>query len=201
MQEWTGDVIRDVGDDAPATTRRKERLKVHVERIAVNERELASGNLRSKALAQARQQIVIEFNCNDVCTCCKQPLCERAEPGSDLKDRLAVRCGAGGNDRVTRGKVNKEALAQPPLGKMPLHNPLRRTLRGASRRPPSCWSAWRWTHAGAPAPNCQEAETLTPRPGSCNCARPSRSAACAAAPIMAALSVHQRTGGTFSVRP
>ena len=154
MQERTGDVIRDVGDHAPAATRRQEWLKVHVECIAVDERELTSGNLRSKTLAESRQQIVIEFNCNDVCTCCKQPLCERAEPWSNLKDRLAVRCGAGGNDRVTRGKVNKEALAQPPLGEMPLHNPLRRTLGGASRRPPSCWSAWRWTASSLPMCPC-----------------------------------------------
>ena len=197
MQEWAGDVIRDVGDHAPATTRGKEWLKVHIQCITVDERELTSGNLRGKTLVETRQQIVVEFNCNHVCTCCEQSLCERAEPWSNLKDRLAVRCGAGGNDRVTRGKVNKEALAQPPLGEMPLHDP----LCGASRRPPSCRSAWRCAHTGAPAPNCQEAATLTPRAGSCNCARPSRSAACAAAPIMAALSVHQRTGGTLSVRP
>ena len=201
MQERTGDVIRDVRHHAPAASRREEWLKVHVERITVNERELTSSNLRGEPLVKARQQIVIEFNRDNVCTCCEQPLCERAESWSNFEDRLTVRCGTGGNDRVTRLKVNKEALAQPSLGKMPVHDPLRGTLRGASRRPPSCRSAWRWTHTGASAPNCQEAETLTPRAGSCSCARPSRSAACAAAPIMAALSVHQRTGGTLSVRP
>ena len=125
MQEWTGDVIRDVGDDAPATSRWKEWLKVHIQCIAVDERELTSGNLRGKTLVEARQQIVVKFNRNDVCACCEQPLCERVEPWSDLKDRLAVRCGTGGNDRVTRLKVNKEALAQPSLGEMPLHDPLR----------------------------------------------------------------------------
>ena len=125
MQEWTGDVIRDVRDDAPATTRWKEWLKVHIQCITVDERELTSGNLRSETLLEARQQIVVEFNCNHVCTCCEQPLCERAEPWANLKDRLAVCCGTGGNDRVSRLKVNKEALAQPSLGEMPLHDPLR----------------------------------------------------------------------------
>jgi len=91
----------------------------------VDERELTSGNLRSETLLEARQQIVVEFNCNNVCTRCEQPLCERAEPWANLKNRLAVCCGTGGNDRVSRLKVNKEALAQPSLGEMPLHDPLR----------------------------------------------------------------------------
>ena len=91
MQQWTGDVIRDIRNHAPTPAGWCQRLKINGERIAVDEGQLPRTNLRGELVLQARDQIVIELHSNHVGATCQERLGQESEARTDLKDQLS--CG------------------------------------------------------------------------------------------------------------
>ena len=188
MEQRAGDVIRDVRHHAPHSVGGEEWLKINVQRIAVDEGQVSTRDLFGELLLEPREKIVIKFDRNHPRTGRQEAFGQYAEPRTNLQDDLTW-CGTSGrDDRIACLKIHKEALAETLLR----HMPCNKRSRTASTR--------HGAHPAAAAPNGHEALTVSPRAGSCSVTRCSASAACAAAPIMAALSVHQRTGGMLRRR-
>ena len=140
MQQWTGDVIRDIRNHAPTPAGWCERLKINGERIAVNEDQLARTNLRGKLVLQARDQIVVELHSNHVGAARKECLGQESETRTDLKDQLSCGWCTSLHDTIANIQIVQEVLAEALLGGMAVNASTARCL------------AILWTHAGTAAP-------------------------------------------------
>ena len=188
MQQRTRDVIRDVCDHTPGALAGEERFQVELQRVSMDDGEVSVGDLSRKLLLEAREKILVKLDRNHPCAGRQQAFGQHAEARPDLQHRLPWSDTACSDDCVACLQIDKEVLAQMLLRRVSCNEaPGGAATRGGA-------------HDGTSAPNGHAALTFKPRPGSCSVTRPSLRAACAAAPIMAALSVHQRAGGTLSGR-